>query len=397
MLKALLLAGVLTGLCLPAHANTTAPGTAGHTVPDRPLQLAQTDLAIPPPGTYAEPSAVRVTVLLPLRSDTLRVAAEAVRAGFEAAYDRDPVGVDVQIIETGDASDDALSAYADAGRQSDIVVGPMTRSGVTAVAVRSAVTQPTIALAQPDNPEDGELVLPPNMVSVGLSVEEEARQVANWAHQEHAGARAVVLLTRAAWQRRAAKAFESEWQRQGGEIELFELPSNDGFIGGREVLDLKKQMESARPVVLFAALDARQARQVRALMGTGIPLYGTSQINPFTLADQAVTQPVIDMDGTRLVDIPWQLSPDDPAVMAYPRMETEGERRPGPDRERLYALGIDAYRVAHEIAMQRREFELDGVTGKLIVRMDPSGSRFERIETRAVYRGGSVVPAGTVR
>jgi outer membrane PBP1 activator LpoA protein len=67
------------------------------------------------------------------------------------------------------------------------------------------------------------------------------------------------------------------------------------------------------------------------------------------------------------------------------------------DLERLYALGIDAYRVAREIALDRTRFEIDGVTGRLIVRMDSPDRRFERIVQPAVYRDGGVAAAGTAR
>ncbi len=98
-----------------------------------------------------------------------------------------------------------------------------------------------------------------------------------------------------------------------------------------------------------------------------------------------------EMDETRLLDIPWQLQADHPAVMVYPQLAMSTDRKRDADLERLYALGIDAYRVAREIAMQRTRFELDGVTGKLSVRFDKGNEHVARVVRRAVYRDGGVV------
>jgi outer membrane PBP1 activator LpoA protein len=90
----------------------------------------------------------------------------------------------------------------------------------------------------------------------------------------------------------------------------------------------------------------------------------------------------------RLLDIPWQLEADHPAVMVYPRLIVPVDKKRSTDMDRLYALGIDAYRVARLVAMQRKQFELDGVTGKLIVGFNKDSAHFERIEAQAIFRDG---------
>jgi outer membrane PBP1 activator LpoA protein len=80
--------------------------------------------------------------------------------------------------------------------------------------------------------------------------------------------------------------------------------------------------------------------------------------------------------------------------MVYPRHVVDPGHRHNADLERLYALGIDAYRVAHEIAAQHRDFQLDGVTGKLKVHFDKTKAHFERSAQPAVYRDGLVVSEG---
>jgi hypothetical protein len=101
-----------------------------------------------------------------------------------------------------------------------------------------------------------------------------------------------------------------------------------------------------------------------------------------------------ELDGVRLVEMPWQLQPDHPAVMAYPRAPRD---MANVELQRLYALGIDALRVAAEIAAQRDQFELDGVTGRLQYDRAIDATRIERQAVVAEYRGGLPVPLGAAQ
>ncbi|RZI43870.1 hypothetical protein EGT07_00070 [Herbaspirillum sp. HC18] len=381
--KLVVLCTVLSGLCLPVRANTTAQVVAQAVT--SPVDLSTTE------------KTVSIALLLPLRSETLREPAEVVRAGFQAAHEREGDGITINIVETGDTPQDIVSGYQTASTTNEVVVGPLSRTGVAAVAQSGAVTRPTLALTAPEVPENAEIQLPPQMLVMALSMEDEARQVAHWAAREGKSGKALVLFTHAAWQRRAAKAFEAEWQRRKREVESVELASTDGFLNGRGLLQLKKDMEGGKPSLIFVALDAQQARQVRAVMGKGIAMYGTSQLNSTVLSDRSEADRAAEMDGTRLVDIPWQIQPDHPAVMIYPRLVINADQKRNADFERLYALGIDAYRVAREIVAHHGSFEIDGVTGKLTVRVTPTRSTFERTAQEAVYREGSVVGVGAGR
>jgi outer membrane PBP1 activator LpoA protein len=65
--------------------------------------------------------------------------------------------------------------------------------------------------------------------------------------------------------------------------------------------------------------------------------------------------------------------------------------------DRLYSLGIDAFRVAREITLHPgANVEVDGVTGKLSIGFGKGPARFERVQPAAVYNGGvfTLVPAG---
>jgi uncharacterized protein len=411
------LASFIGGLCSPVLANTTVGAVADQTasVPgiqeprsaiDR-LQLAQADLALQNaandqvldapltgkvdiPVVTALPPPVRIALLLPGRSDSMAQFADAVRAGFMAAYQYDPANIVVSLVETGDAAQDVLSGYIDAASQNDIVVGPLTRSGATAIVQNNAVSKPTIALTQLNAAGEAEIGVPSNMLVMGLSIEDEARQVANWAGARKTMAKAFAISSNAAWQRRAVKAFAAQWAHLGLQSESMELGMTGDYVNAAALEQLKKRIQAEKPALIFVALDAAQAIQLRLAIGGDVTMYGTSQMNPLTLADWASADRLPNLEGVRLLDMPWQLQADHAAVMAYPHLPQNAEQRRSPDIERLYALGIDAYRVARNIASRQSAFNIDGVTGKLTVRFGGGASYFDRVMQPAIYRDGKV-------
>jgi outer membrane PBP1 activator LpoA protein len=395
----LLLGAMLSGLCLSTSANTTAddvaPGSAAANGP--PLRSDAPGTVAPPatgslPGPPVPSELLHFVLLLPLRSESLGRAANAVRAGFLAGYEHDTNGVAITVIETGDIPEEVVSSYINLPTATDIVIGPLTRSSTAAIAQSGAVRKPTIALTQSDVESDAATRLPPLMLAMGLSVEDEARQAAAWISSSDPAGKVFIVSTRASWQRRAAKAFAVKARQLGVNTETVELGSASGYLSAADVAQFKKRIRIEKPSALFAALDAAQTRQVRESIGSEVPIYGTAQLNPLALSDWETAEHMPDMNGVRLLDIPWQFQADHPAVMIYPRSVVPADQRRSADMERLYALGIDAYRVARLVSAQRRQFELDGVTGKLIVGFSKESVHFERIEPLAIYRDGAVAP-----
>jgi outer membrane PBP1 activator LpoA protein len=398
--KMRMLGAILSGLCLSALANTTNDqAKSGDTPVNQAIQTSpRPDINSPvtPPSpndaaSTANPAAaVRLTLILPLQSESLGGAANAVRAGFMAAYEQDRAGVLATVIETTDIPEEVLSSYTNALSASDIVIGPLTRSCAAAIAESGAVRVPTISLTQSDLESDTPQQMPPLMITMGLSVEDEARQVANWILSNKPSGKVFAVSTSVSWQRRAAKAFVAKMRSQGSDPVAVELGSSAGYLSAVDLANLKKQLAGEKPAAVFLALSAAQARQVREQIGNEPPVYGTSQLNPFSLPDLPIAERMPDMNGVHLLDIPWQLQADHPAVMVYPRTVVPAGEKRNPDLERLYALGIDAFRVARLVAAHRKQFELDGVTGKLSVGFNKDSAYFERIEPEAIYRDGMI-------
>lgn len=117
-----------------------------------------------------------------------------------------------------------------------------------------------------------------------------------------------------------------------------------------------------------------------------MPVYATSQIytgDSNTLLNN-------DLSGIRFVDMPWLLQPDHPAVMAY----RQNYVAKSTDMERLYGLGIDAFRLMTHLLdpLFVSEINFDGVTG--YVRAS-SGNLFIREPVAAQFEQGKAQLIGS--
>ena len=392
-------------LCAPVESNTSAPpredarylpppppppeNTAIRTVPiDGPdAQAAPSREQAPPAG--ARP--VRIGLMLPLRSAALAAPADALRAGFMAAFERDKSGFEVNLIETGDSPQETLDAYQGALERNDIIVGPLARSAVSALAASTLVSKPTIAL---NHPEVRGRELPPQMLVIGLSIEDEAKQVAEWAHDEQPGGTAFIITGSSAWQRRIANAFAARWKQLGHGAQQLVLADTNGYLSEAALAQLRGQIDAAAPALIFSALDPSQAGQVRAAAGSELPFYATSSVNPGAEPANMISSLV----GVRLLDLPWEVQPGHAAAMVYPRWLDPASTGQTLDLDRLYALGIDGFRIAREISLRHGEsFRLDGVTGNLSIDFGQGPARFNRVQRAAIYQGGgySLIGAAT--
>lgn len=422
----------------PVRVEVLAVPEAGQQATPNPLTAAPAaTAATATPNEKSNPR--RIALLLPLRSESLGAVAEVIRSGFMAGFESEPEDIVVNVLESGESAADILDSYQLALAQHDVLVGPLPRAGVSSLIDSSVISKPTIALNHPEprganeqaltmQPNTLPNTLPKNLLIMGLSIEEEARQLANWAHASTGSGkanRALIISSNIAWQRRAAKAFAAQWQKLGQEVMLQEINSSSGFLSAAGLSALKNRLQTHKvekldgaeksvekgaeksvekahlsekpaekaPIFAFIALDAEQTRQFRFAIGSELPLYATSQLNRNILTEGQESDPLPFLDGVRLLEIPWQLQRDHPAVMIYPRLIQEGEQKRSADLERLYALGIDAYRVARAIAAKpSKGFEVDGVTGKLIIGLKKDQYSFERVSQSATYRQGRLLP-----
>jgi len=330
----------------------------------------------PVPGTPSPRSSGHIALILPTASASLGRLAESLREGFAAAVQvAGKSGPPVDLIAVDNEGTALVSACAQAQASGAIlVIGAITRDGANALAASECARQPVLELNEPQGiaPQD----LPPNLYTISLSIEQEARQVALMAVAD--GRRsAIVIASSTPLGKRVEEAFEREWSRAAGEVQRMPFEGDPD-----DAMKLRATLENSKADMAFIALEPAQARAIRPYIPATLPLYATSlSVNP-----RAETLVNLDLQGLRYVEMPWFIQPDHPAVMAYPQPATPM----GVDQERLYAFGIDAYRVAlHLLRGEARKAPLDGVTGRITL---GPGNAFERALTPAEVDGGHVIP-----
>ncbi len=312
-----------------------------------------------------------VALLLPPASGVLAKHAEAFRSGFAAAAKvHGKFLLPIRVHATADDPQQAVAAYRLAlNGGARAIVGPLTRSAVGAIAASDIVTVPTVALNVPDAPAR----LPPNLFLLSLNVGAEAAQVARLAWQD--GRRNVItVVSESPVMKRLVQSFLDEFSRLGGKHVAEYAYTAD--LGGLKRLNQAAGLGLADAA--FLAVDAPRARIVRPYLTT-LPLYASSHVHPGNAGFLAGH----DLAGIRFLDMPWLLQPDHPAVMVYPRAEF-GEAI---DLDRLYALGIDAFRVMLELLEGRKDIALDGVTGRIVLGRD---QQFSRGLTGAAFFEGKI-------
>ncbi|MGH8767073.1 MAG: penicillin-binding protein activator [Burkholderiales bacterium] len=324
----------------------------------------------------APPTQAHIAVILPLQSASFGKHADSVRLGILAAAElTQENGPGVTVYATTEDTNQILIAYQRAvSRGARAVIGPLTRNGVTALALSGLVSVPTLALNVPD----GDILMPRDLYAFGLQIESEARQVARFAFSQ-GGRRAFVVAGETTLDSRIAQAFLGEWSRLKGEV-----PGKLSYTTEPYALaKLREQLPASKADVVFLTMGATRVRFIRPFLGGSLPIYATSLV----FVSNADTLGNFDLEGVRFLDMPWLLQPDHPAVMSYPKPDVQNSAL---DQERFYALGIDAFRIVQELLRPYQPMvSLDGVTGTIT---PTDTQQFTRLLMPAHFSQGSAKP-----
>ncbi|WP_174872884.1 penicillin-binding protein activator [Vogesella oryzae] len=300
-------------------------------------------VAVAAPVVAARPGSksLHIGLLLPLASPQLKEAAQVVKDGFDAAAAANPdSSVQVSVSSLEDDSK-VLDGYRQLAAQgASFIVGPLTRQGAANLAQESKL--PTLVLNTLDKaPPAGSKVW-----SLTLAVETEAPQIVRLLRDD-GRQQPLLLFNGDGLSQRLRQAFAEFWVPRGAKpLAELDISNPDGD-------KLNAALASSDAVIL--ALDSKEAAATRALLPPTMPVYASSLVN--------IQQPPAVMQGVRFVDMPWFLMPDHP--------ETRGIARPTSNltraTERLYALGVDAYRLAVALAGSKNAalIKLGGATGDL--------------------------------
>jgi outer membrane PBP1 activator LpoA protein len=338
----------------------------------------------------------QVAALLPLHGDLAEVAG-AIRDGMIAAYYETPEGGKrpvLRLYDSGATPEQAIAAYRQAVSEgARFVIGPLRKESVEALARLQPLEVPVLGLNQSEDPA----LMNPNLFQFGLAPEDEAREVARLAWRNGLQ-RAVALLPDNEWGERVYSAFAQEWELLGGQVvETGRYQEGDADHGDvisallnldaskarhqqlTRLLGTRLEFEPRRRQdidFVFLIASPRQARLIRPQLSfyhaSRLPVYATSRV--YTgMPDRARDS---DMNGIIFCDMPWTLESREnwshlQSAVAEFWPDSSGRYA------RLYALGIDAYRVIPYLGELGNNMPgaYHGVTGNLSL---GSGGRVNR-------------------
>lgn len=381
-----------TALIRPGNAPAVASGASNHGPASAPS--AGDDSPVLSPLHDPVSLSGGYALLLPV-SGSLATAGRAVRDGFVSAWFSLPEPRPaLRIYDTGSDAGQAVAAYRNAARDgAGTLIGPLTREAIAAIASQ-APTQRWLALNYADGVAGGALQL-------GVAPEDEARAAATDAIAS--GRRNALLLAPAnAWGDRAIAAFSQAFVQQGGAVLQVTRFANGTQDFGKPLRDLLRldastQRHAAldrvlgqtsefepRPRedadLLFAPL---RVAEVRALVPQ-LDFFRAKNLPTYTVSAAHNGQVDRQLDGLRLCDMPWVLDGKGAAANERERLRDlfpEAVRT----QPRLFALGIDAFRLAQNPQVLAGGQAFDGMTGRLVL---APGNRVARdLSCRAVLDG----------
>jgi len=346
----------------------------------------------------------QVALLLPFTGRYID-ASTAIREGFMAAWyeSRDDKPI-IKIYNTD--TENVVAKYAQAITEgADFVVGPLQKPAITKLIEQSDITVTTLVLNQYDGEYDisnSSSPSPlPTIIQFGLSPEEEAKQVAERAWFD-GRARAISITTGDERSRRIHDAFASHWQEIGGTLlehvsigqDVKELSNpvksvlnidqseqRSKTLRSKLQRSLKTETRRRQDVdLIFMAVPPNIARQ----LVPQLRYYGTENIALYSISNiytgNINTREDSDINGVLFVDMPWVIDPEN----EYSPLNRMIERYQKPSLsayKRLYAFGIDAYRLIPRLAglSLQPDQQYEGKTG--YIKINEQG----RVQRRLIW------------
>lgn len=355
-------------------ASTTAPASdpapSGPFVPPKPVAPEAANAAAAAPAQ----AAADIALVLPLASPDYARAAEAVRDGFLAAAQAAGLAHRTRVIGHEDGGvRGAFDAAEKLGVR--VVVGPLVRDDLRALAAADGALPLTLALNQFD---DG-TPLPPSTYALTLSIEADARLLAHRIRDDQVVS--VALIAGASpLEKRFATAFTDAWLAAGGgPPEFYAFDAASDALG-----TLRRDLAKSIAQTVVVTLSGAQAALARSF-APRLPAFASSLVNePMERAALA------DLEGVVFVDVPWLVRPASSEFASVPRPELGANAL-----QRLYALGLDAFAVARAFLKGVPErLDVPGATGRLTL---GDNRVIARTGEFATMRRGQVVPADGAR
>jgi outer membrane PBP1 activator LpoA protein len=339
----------------------------------------------------------KIALLLPFNSK-YNDASNAIREGFMAAWYATENDKPIIQIYNADAQN-ILNAYQLAVDDGvEFIVGPLEKTAVKTLINNGELPVRTMVLNHYDS--DPELTddikqssVFPGLIQFGLSPEDEARQVAERAWFD-GNANALIITPGNPWGERILNAFSAHWRQLGGRILehiALQQDSQDYSTPAKQILNIDNSEQRAKLLksklnrkifneprrrmdadFIFIATIPNAGRQLvpqlRFYRADDLKFYSISNIYSGTLNPQADS----DINNVIFADMPWIVDPSHEYSLLQRTLDRNSNQSESAYR-RLYALGIDAYRlIPHlgRLSMEKTE-HYEGETGNL--KLDKNG------------------------
>lgn len=321
----------------------------------------------------------QVAILLPLsgaHSEMGRAIERGIMAGYYSSSHKPVLKVyDSAATEVTVLMDQALNDGA------DFIIGPLLKNNVQAIANLPArrVSKPMLALNRVGDANND------NLWQFGLDPETEGKLVANYAAQ-NGYERAIIIRQAGNLGERLSQSFKDEWQHHGRVVEEVTLGSASSFAADvRNVLNIEASQQRAGDVkkilgtkvdfegrrrtdidLIYLALENDKARQIKPLLDFYYAKDVTTMAPPSIFSGVLSVKQDRDLNGVIFCDMPWLID------STHPDQELRRElKKAYPDgfakHARLYALGLDAFRISEQYArmMAFGHLGISGATGTL--------------------------------
>lgn len=381
-------------LTLAEQARRLTAWQAAH--PDHPAALTPPTLLALATAPGADVAPVqRVALLLPL-SGPLGRAGKAVRDAFVASYllSRDDVDFDVAVYDV--AGQPLGSVYEQVLVDgADVMIGPLTKESVAELNGLNPEV-PTLALNYL-----GDEIPAANLLQLGLAIEDEADTLHDWLASDRRQ-RLLLLHNSEDWAIRARNTLSGQWQDQLTIQTVEDIRTITESVGvAMHVAASQSRHEELEQIVgekleflprargdvdaivaLVTRLEA--SALVPALkyhFADQVPVYATSQI-----VRGATSTQLRELNGFRISELPW-----------FTRDSTTHEQLElafdldGSPFAALYALGVDAFRLAERTPLLLAGGESTTLLGSTGVLEIASDGRIQRHLARTRIRAGALV------
>jgi uncharacterized protein len=316
----------------------------------------------------------QIALILPLSGSTAG-AGFAVRDGFMSRYYSDERRRPrVSFYDTAGSADGARRAAQRAiSEGAQMIVGPLTRDEVNAVAGMAELNVPVVLLNRGANqPNNGN-------ISYALSPDEEgwicADRLANRKQMN-----ILIFTQRDDTAQRTLSAFKEQFRNRGGQI------ISETFVEGDEAAftaKVQSMLTTTRADAIYMTLKAPQARLLMKAIAGNPAAPKVLLSSSFILNGASAAQDVV-FNGIEMPELPWLLNQTYGLPSSDNAAKNPNLRGPA---QRLYAFGADAWQLSAylERLQQDASFSIRGATGNL--RIDSLGN-VQRDPAWAIFSSG---------